>query len=252
MKYNFNKEVKLYMIFDILGDIVRTGPQLWHIKRKRLEDVKNHILDLIIIIRILRQHLPSYLDYDKINDYIICHDLPEAITGDITKFEGVSNEEKERVTTMAINYLANKFNTVLNLKDILNGYEKRIDIEAKIVHMIDKVHSSIAFIKYQSEQNIDMNDPTIIPELRYHPFVDKKINEGKDIADIFYVFHLKSVNITDEECQKYFITREDADKIVNIIKSFATELYTQKLNGTLLNAKEDFPKPAMQYNRRMQ
>ena len=252
MKYNFNKEVKLYMIFDILGDIVRTGPQLWHIKRKRLEDVKNHILDLIIIIRILRQHLPSYLDYDKINDYIICHDLPEAITGDITKFEGVSNEEKERVTTMAINYLANKFNTVLNLKDILNGYEKRIDIEAKIVHMIDKVHSSIAFIKYQSEQNIDMNDPTIIPELRYHPFVDKKINEGKDIADIFYEFHLKSVNITDEECQKYFITREDADKIVNIIKSFATELYTQKLNGTLLNAKEDFPKPAMQYNRRMQ
>ena len=118
--------------------------------------------------------------------------------------------------------------------------------------MIDKVHSSIAFIKYQSEQNIDMNDPTIIPELRYHPFVDKKINEGKDIADIFYEFHLKSVNITDEECQKYFITREDADKIVNIIKSFATELYTQKLNGTLLNAKEDFPKPAMQYNRRMQ
>lgn len=33
------------------------------------------------------------LDYDKINDYIICHDLPETITSDITKFEGVNDEE---------------------------------------------------------------------------------------------------------------------------------------------------------------
>ena len=35
------------------------------------------------------------LDFDKINDYILCHDLPEAITGDITKFEGVSEEERK-------------------------------------------------------------------------------------------------------------------------------------------------------------
>ena len=37
MEYNFNKEVKLFMIFDILGDTVRTGPQLWKIERERLE-----------------------------------------------------------------------------------------------------------------------------------------------------------------------------------------------------------------------
>lgn len=26
MEYNFNNEVKLFMVFDILGDTVRTGP----------------------------------------------------------------------------------------------------------------------------------------------------------------------------------------------------------------------------------
>jgi len=31
MEPNFKNDVKLFMIFDILGDTVRTGPQLWHI-----------------------------------------------------------------------------------------------------------------------------------------------------------------------------------------------------------------------------
>ena len=100
-----DKEVKLFMVFDILGDIVRTGPKLWHVDRTRLEDVKNHTLDLLLIIRILKRNLPDTINYDKIFDYALFHDLPEAITGDITKFEGVPDEEIEKVTSIAIEYL---------------------------------------------------------------------------------------------------------------------------------------------------
>ena len=39
MGYNFNKQVKIFMIFDILGDTERSGPVLWKIDRKRLEDI---------------------------------------------------------------------------------------------------------------------------------------------------------------------------------------------------------------------
>ena len=249
MNNDFKKEVQLFMIFDILGDTERTGPLLWQINRFRLEDVKNHILDLLLITRILRNYFPENLNYDKIYDYIICHDLPEAITGDITKFEGVPEEEIKKVTNIAIDYLSNKFNDILDFKTILNNYENRADIESKIVHMIDKVHSSTTFIKYQSEQNINMNDPRIIKELRNHQFVVKKINEGKDLADIFFEFHLKAVNITDEECLKYGIERNYANIIVNTIKSFANEFYNQKLNHTLFKIKEEFPQKAMIYNR---
>ena len=246
---DFEKEVKLFMIFDILGDTERSGPLLWKIERYRLEDIKNHILDLILIARILKRYLPDSIDFNKVIDYIICHDLPEAITGDITKFEGVSEEEIKRVTQIAIDYLSECFNNIIDFKTILNNYEARKDIETKVVHMIDKVHSSTTFIKYQSEQNVDMNDPRIIKELRYHPFVDAKINEGYDLADIFFEFHMKAVNITDEECKKYRISREDANSIVEAIRGFANEFYSQKLNQTLLNVKNDFPKEAMEYNK---
>ncbi len=249
MEYSFDKDVKLFMIFDILGDTERTGPILWKIERKRLEDIKNHILDLLLIARILRKYFPSYINFDKIYDYIVCHDLPEAITGDITKFEGITNEEIKNVTNLAIDYLSNEFNNVLDLKNILNNYENRIDIESKIVNMIDKVHSSTTFIKYQTEKNVDMDAQGIISSLRNHPFVVEKIAEGKDLADIFFEFHMKAVAITDEECIKYNISRDDANKIVDAIRGFANDFYSKKLNKTLFDVKKEFPKEAMKYNR---
>ena len=143
---SFKNDVKLFMVFDILGDTERTGPNLWQINRFRLEDIKDHILDLTLIARILKKYFPDNIDYDKINDYILCHDLPEAITGDITKFEGVSSDEITRVTNLAISYLSEKFKDVMDLKTILTNYEEKADLESKIVNMIDKVHSSTTFI----------------------------------------------------------------------------------------------------------
>lgn len=249
MEKSMEREVKLFMIFDILGDTVRSGLMLWHIERERLEDVKNHIMDLLLIVRLLKKYLPDYLDYNKIFDYIILHDLPEAITGDITKFEGVSSDEIKRVTNLAIEYLSKRFGDLINLKKLLPDYEAKVDLESKVVNMVDRVHSATTFIKYQSEKDIDMDDPRIIPELRNHPFVVKKIEEGKDLADIFFEFHMMSVVMSDEECLKYGVSREEADRIVNPIKMFATELYNQKLNRTLLDGRKDFPEDAMIYNR---
>lgn len=245
---SFNKEVKLFMIFDVLGDTVRTGMLLWKIDRERLEDVKNHVFDLLAITRILKDRFPNCLDYEKIYDYILCHDLPEAITGDITKFEGVGDDERKKVTDIAIEYLIENFGDVIDFKSVLENYENRVDLESKVVNMIDKVHSASTFIKYEVEKHIDFNN-NIIEELRYHPFVDERIKEGKDVADIFYEFHLKSVDISEEECAKYKISRENADKIVYAIRGFIGEMYRQKMASILLDFKKDFPCYAMKYNR---
>lgn len=245
-------EVKLFMIFDILGDTKRTGPVLWCVDRERLEDIKDHILDLLLIARILKNKLDKYINYDKLYDYIICHDLPEAITGDITKFEGVSSEEIERVTGIAIDYLDNLFKDIIDIKELINDFDCGNNLEAKVARMIDKVHSATTFIKYQMEKNIDVNNPKIIKELRYIPFVDKKISEGADVADIFYEYHRQAITISDEECQKYHLNRNDANNIVMVIQGFIDEFYKEKLNNTLFSFKEKFPKEGMIYNRNVE
>lgn len=250
MSESFENDVKLFMIFDILGDTIRSGLLQWNIQRTTLNSVKTHILDLLLIYRILEKRLPDFLDFKKIFDYIICHDLPEAITSDLTKFEGIPDNEIKRVTELAIDYLGSKFGDALDLKKIITDYDNRIDIESKIVKMIDKFHSAAEFIKYQSERDIDMDDDGILSCLKEIPFVIEMRKEGKDLADIFYYFHMKDIAISDEECSKYAISREAADKIVAVIRGFAGEMYSQKLNNTLFAFEGDFPPEAMKYKRR--
>lgn len=245
---NFRKEATLFMIFDILGDTRRTGPLLWHIKRERLEDIKDHTIDVMLIARMLKRYFPYYVDFSRLMDYLMFHDLPEAITGDITKFEGVPDAEIRRVTNIAINYLNINFGDVVDFGEVIGAYEEQRDLEAKIAKMIDKLHSATTFIKYESERHVDMDNPKIIKELRNHPFVVKKYDEGADLADIFFEFHMSAINITDDECKKFGITREDADCIVTAIRGFGKELYNRKQNQTLLNVKEDFPPEALDYN----
>ena len=91
------KEVKLYELFDILGDIKRSGPIQWKIDRFRTSDIKDHIFDLIVIIKMLKPYLPAYINTEKMIDYAIVHDLTEVITGDITTFEGITKEEKKEL-----------------------------------------------------------------------------------------------------------------------------------------------------------
>lgn len=244
-------EVKLYMIFDILGDTERTGPLLWYIDRKRLEDIKNHTFDLLLIARIIRKKLPKYVNYDKLYDYIICHDLPEAITGDITKFEGVPDEEIKKVTSVATDYLQEIFGDILDIKSLVTDFENKLTLEAKIASLIDKAHSALTFVKYSAETNIDIDNPKVSEDLRNHPFIIQKRKENKDLGDMFYEFHRLSIKMSPEEVSRYNISLEDANLIVDTILNFLDSMHDAKLKGKLLVDKTKFPKDATIYNREL-
>ena len=242
-----NLEAKLFMIFDILGDIPRTGPLIWKVDRYRTEDIKDHILDLLLMVQILKKYFPLYINYDLLNNYIICHDLEEAITGDITAFEGVSKEEKKRVNSIAMNYLIEKFGSVLDLKTYFNDFEDKKTLEAYIAHMLDKVDSAICFLKYDSEKIIDMDNPEVIEDLRNSQAVIEGRKKFNTVGDIFFDYHMRSVVINEEQRIKYNLSDENANKIVNAIKSFMNAIYEEVKNVNKI--KEDFPKEATLYKR---
>ena len=240
-----NKEANLYLLFDMLGDIKRSGPIQWKIDRFRTSDIKDHILDLIVITKLLKPYLPAYINTDKMIDYAIIHDLTEVITGDITTFEGITKEEKKRVEKLAREYLISEYQSMLNINTLLDDFENSKDIEAKTLHMIDKVHSSIEFLKYDNEKKVDMDNPEIIECLRENKEVVELKKQGLSLGEIFYVWHLKSVNFTDEEIIKYNISKEDADRITSSIKEFMESIFEKSKN--IHKIKEDFPEEATIY-----
>ncbi len=239
------KEAKYFLTYDMLGDLKRSGPVQWKVDRARTEDVKDHTLDLIVMIKLIKPYLPSSIDVSKMIDYALFHDNEEVITGDITGFEGVSSEEKERVNKIAMNYLTNKYSNIMNIENSLEDYEEKKDIEAKIVYMLDKMSSCIPFLKYDYEQKVDMDNPKIIDSLRNNPGVVKLKEQGLSLGEIFYVWHLRKVYFSDEELIKYNITRETADSIINTIKSFMKAIVnqTKQLNQIV----DDFPEEARTY-----
>ena len=239
------KEARYFLTYDMLGDLKRSGPVQWKVNRYRTEDVKDHTLDLIVMIKLIKPYLPNNIDLSKMIDYALFHDNEESITGDITGFEGVSKEEKERVNKIAMNYLINSYKGIMNIENSIEGYEGKKDIEAKIVYMLDKMSSCIPFLKYDYEHEVDMDNPEIIDSLRNNPGVVKLKEQGLSLGEIFYVWHLRKVNFSDEELVKYNITKETADSIIETIKTFMKSIVIQvkQLNQIV----DDFPKEAMIY-----
>ena len=227
-------EIRLFILFDMLGDIERSGLIQWKIKRKRLADVKNHLMDLVVLCKLMKPYLPDYIDVNKMIDYAIIHDLAEVITGDITTFEGVTKEQKKKVEQIATNYLINEFHNTINFEKNIKDYENQNNIEAKVVHMLDKTCSIIEFLKYDSENKVDMDNPEIIEVLRNNKKVCEMKNEGMSLGEVFYNWHLKNIVITDEEIDKYNISRYDADKITISIKDFINQYKKEIENKNVL------------------
>lgn len=111
--------------------------------------------------------------------------------------------------------------------------------------MIDKVHSSIEFLKYDNEKKVDMDNPEIIECLRENPRIVKLKKQGLSLGELFYVWHISSVNFTEEEIMKYNISKEDADTITSSIKTFMNSLFEQEKSKEKIE--EDFPVEATIY-----
>ena len=134
---------------------------------------------------------------------------------------------------------------MLNINTLLDDFENSKDIEAKTLHMIDKVHSSIEFLKYDNENKVDMDNPEIIECLRENPRIVKLKKQGLSLGELFYVWHLSSVNFTEEEIIKYNISKEDADMITSVIKKYMKAIFEQ--SKKIYKIEEDFPVEATIY-----
>lgn len=240
-----DKEAKLYVLFDMLGDLIRSGPLQWKVDRFRTEDLKDHVFDLILMVKLIRPHLPSYIDTEKMTDYAIVHDLAEIITGDITGFEGIPASEKERVTRLATNYLIDVYGDLMHVGELLTAYEEKADIEAKVLKFLDSISSSNTFTKYDNEHKIDMDNPAVIQCLRENPGVLELRKECSTLKEVFYVWHSRKIKFTEEEIKKYNISKEDADRIVLKAKALMASIYEEYAHVDEIIA--DFPKEAMIY-----
>lgn len=94
---SINELEKFYEFYYKLEQIPRTGWIMRNVPEERTESIADHTLQTIMLSTIIAKDLNLNLNYEKLYQMLLIHDLAEVIIGDISEIseEHKSKREKE-------------------------------------------------------------------------------------------------------------------------------------------------------------
>lgn len=145
------KALNFFNVVGKLKTLKRTG---WIDHNVSLpESVADHMYRMTMLCFALTD---PQLNRDKLMKICLCHDLAEAIAGDITPTEisGVSKEDKRRLEESALNTIVDDLGNDSigsEIRDLWNEYEARITPEANVASQLDKFEMIVQADEYEQQ-----------------------------------------------------------------------------------------------------
>ncbi len=115
-----------------------------------------HIFKLSFLVMMVAPYLKQHVNYTKMLEMALVHDIAEGKTGDYTLANQMANPnlkiEKKKREEIAIKELKSMLPPPLNKKihSLYQEYEKKETIEAKIVSMLDKLEANLQANQYHN------------------------------------------------------------------------------------------------------
>lgn len=142
--------LKIFKVIGQLKTLKRTG---WVQNDISLpESVADHMYRMSMLSFFITD--PS-INRDKLMKICLCHDLAEAIVGDITPYDGVSKEEKKKLEEDALRMIVGNIGHAEIADEILSlwlEYENGTSKEAEIAKNLDKFEMIIQADEYEQTQ----------------------------------------------------------------------------------------------------
>lgn len=147
---------------DKIINFMRVLEELCVVKRDLLlydgtiENDAMHVFKLSFLIMMIAPYLKQNVDYTKMLEMALVHDIAEAKTGDYTVANQISHPElkleKAKREAAAIKELKAMLPAPLNKKvyDLYVEYERKETIEAKIVSALDKLEANLQANQYKN------------------------------------------------------------------------------------------------------
>ena len=140
---------KLKYLINILGKLKETNRSGWKKKKiKNPETVAAHSYGVCLLTLLFA---PAHLDKEKCLKLALIHDIQEALVGDITPFDGVSEEEKAQREKAAVKEISQKFHFA-ELEDLFAEYEENKTKEACFIKDMDRL-DAVLEAKYYDNGN---------------------------------------------------------------------------------------------------
>ncbi|MBR5598618.1 MAG: HD domain-containing protein [Alphaproteobacteria bacterium] len=113
-----------------------------------------HIFKLSFLVMLIAPYLKQEVDYTKMLELALVHDIAEGKTGDYTVANQIAHpelkEEKQLREAIAIKELKDMLPSPLNKKvyELFKEYEEKQTLESKIVSMLDKLEANLQANQY--------------------------------------------------------------------------------------------------------
>ena len=180
-----------------LKEVERTGWNEWNISKSGpVERIAEHIYGTQILAMAIYSEYELDLDILKVTTMLAHHETEEIEIGDITPFDGVSDEEKRRLGEIGVDKVLKLLTNNKYVKELIVEFEEGSTKEAKFAYFCDKLECILWADYYSRTRRLTFENA---PESQLNqPVVQNLIVGGATtVGDVFREFH-KDKFISDE------------------------------------------------------
>lgn len=179
------KALQFYLLATELKDKIRSGWKVWHIDRKRVESVAEHIYGTCILAIAIDSEFDLSVNLQKVIMMIVLHEIEEVKIGDLTPFDKITIEERRQKGRLAVEEVCSTLTKGENYIELIEEFEEMQTKESIFAKMCDKLEANIQCKIYCEEGDFDLNNEknaSLLKDKR----MEKLMNDGaRTVADLF-------------------------------------------------------------------
>ncbi len=170
-----------------LKEVERTGWNEWNISKEGpVERIAEHIYGTQIIAMAIYLEYELDINIDKVTTMLAHHETEEIEIGDITPFDGVTEEEKKILGNKAVTNITSKLKNGEYIKRYVDEFEKGETKEARFAYLCDKIECILWAKKYSDLGRISIENAPSAQVEKVKEYID---NGVKNAGDIFREYH---------------------------------------------------------------
>lgn len=154
---NAHPLIELFFEINHLKHIFRKG-WLRKIPPENCESVAEHTLGTALLAWILADKFFPRLDQEKVLKLALIHDLGEIYAGDITPYDEVAPEEKNKRELEAVRKIFSSLPNGDQYITLWEEYQNGSSPEASFVKQIDRLEMALQAAVYEHQQAIDLEE----------------------------------------------------------------------------------------------
>lgn len=143
--------LEFYLTSTKLKYLIRSGwdKDHWDVLAPRLESVAEHVYGTCILAIAMDSEYDFNIDINKVIKMLVIHEIGEVIIGDITPFENVSIEEKNKIEHEAVMKILSPLSKCEEYYDLMIEFDKHETKESIFAYYCDKMEADIQSKYYQ-------------------------------------------------------------------------------------------------------